>query len=74
VPEIYDNDKEGSKKMLEGWLEGRVLWLLPLGQVGIIAGGTVLREEIKPHCIKKQKLIMTFKTELWRWNRPREIT
>ena len=40
MPEIYDNDKEGSKKMLEGWLEGRFLWLLPLGQVGIIAGGT----------------------------------
>lgn len=54
MPEIQDNDKEGSKKVLEGWLEGRVLWLLPLGQVGIIAGGRASREEIKPHPIKKQ--------------------
>lgn len=55
MPEIYENDKEGSKKVLEGCLEGRASVAVTSGSGrNYSRRNRVLRQEIKPRPIKNQ--------------------
>ena len=55
MPELYENHKAGSKKVLEGWLEGRASEAVTSGSGRDYSRrNRVLREEIKPRPIKKQ--------------------